>query len=206
MVRTGRSGRHWRTVRRRCGVASEIDHRQWITAARWALGQTFVYLMMPEEAIAHLGVGLPLARDLGSAWWLAHLSATLAQAHLLRGDAAPCRAGARCLPPAWGDAAHPAGAPRRLDVGRSGARAARRGRRAPDRGRLDRLRPRPTEWRRDPVARETARRCARHARPVRGCRACPRCCLHRGDGAARAPAALAGASVTWAPVSPLAAR
>lgn len=68
-------------------IASEIDHRQWITAARWVLGQTYVYLLMPDAAITQLEAGLPLAHDLGSAWWLAHLSATIAQAHLLRGDA-----------------------------------------------------------------------------------------------------------------------
>src|SRR5438270_4486298 len=41
-------------------VATETDHRQWTAAAHWARGQTFVSLLMPEEAIAHLEAGVAL--------------------------------------------------------------------------------------------------------------------------------------------------
>ena len=35
-------------------IASEIGHQQWMAAARWALGQTYLALLMPIEAGAHL--------------------------------------------------------------------------------------------------------------------------------------------------------
>ena len=73
-------------------IASEIGHRRWMAAARWALGRTYLALLMPIEAGAHLEAGLPLARGLGSAWWLAHLAASLAHAYLLGGE--PRRAAA----------------------------------------------------------------------------------------------------------------
>ncbi len=67
-------------------IATEIEHQQWMAASYWSLGQTRVALLAPPAAISQLEAGLGLARMLGSAWWLAHLSASLAHAHLLNDD------------------------------------------------------------------------------------------------------------------------
>ncbi len=77
-------------------VAQEIEHPKWMIAAQWALGQTYNGLLMADREIEHLEAGLPLARTLGSAWWLASLSASLAAAHLLRND--PIRAASALSP------------------------------------------------------------------------------------------------------------
>lgn len=67
-------------------IATEIEHQQWIVAAHWALGLTYLSMRAPDPAIAHFETALPLARDLGSAWWIGIVTGYLAQACLLRRD------------------------------------------------------------------------------------------------------------------------
>jgi len=67
-------------------LATAIDHRQWLTGTRCALGQLHVLLLTPAAARGHLEAAVTLARDLNSAWWLAYASAYLALAHLQSDD------------------------------------------------------------------------------------------------------------------------
>lgn len=67
-------------------IAMEIEHQQWIAAAHWALGLTPLSMRAPDLAVAHFETALPLARDLGSTWWIGTITASLAQAYLLRRD------------------------------------------------------------------------------------------------------------------------
>jgi tetratricopeptide (TPR) repeat protein len=66
-------------------TASEIDHRQWTTAAHFALGDIYLLLLDPETASHHLGVAGSLAHELGSIWWIGYSGAFLALAHLQSG-------------------------------------------------------------------------------------------------------------------------
>ncbi len=67
-------------------IAMEIDHQQWIAAAHWALGLTYVSMRAPDPAVTHLEAVLSLIRELGSAWWIGNITGYLAQAYLLRRD------------------------------------------------------------------------------------------------------------------------
>lgn len=67
-------------------IATEIEHQQWLAAAHWACGHTYFLMRLPDQSIAHFEVALPLAHDLGSAWWIGNITGYLAQAYLLRRD------------------------------------------------------------------------------------------------------------------------
>jgi DNA-binding CsgD family transcriptional regulator/tetratricopeptide (TPR) repeat protein len=67
-------------------IADEVEHDQWRVAARVALGGVYAHLMAPERALAHLEAALPLARRLGSAWWVGFGTVGLVLARLLADD------------------------------------------------------------------------------------------------------------------------
>jgi DNA-binding CsgD family transcriptional regulator/tetratricopeptide (TPR) repeat protein len=67
-------------------IATEIEHRQWITGAHYILGYVYVLLLQPDPAIHNLRQALTLARELGSAWWMGHVTTDLVYAYLLKAD------------------------------------------------------------------------------------------------------------------------
>lgn len=73
-------------------LAEGIGHRQWSVATHWSAGMIFVTLLMPDRAVAALELALPLARRLGSAFWINTTIAYLGHAHRLAGDVASTRA------------------------------------------------------------------------------------------------------------------
>lgn len=73
-------------------IATEIEHRQWIIGAHYALGQSYVQMQQADRAIQNVEKGLLLASELGSAWWIGNLTVTLANAYLLKGDLDHARA------------------------------------------------------------------------------------------------------------------
>jgi DNA-binding CsgD family transcriptional regulator len=104
----------------------DIEHQQWICAARCILGYAYLAMLAPDAAIPHLDAGCALARDVGSAWWTNWGTAYLALAHLLRGavaqaeatlaaamppDQRPRNAGERWLVWIWGELALAQGRP-----------------------------------------------------------------------------------------------
>jgi DNA-binding CsgD family transcriptional regulator len=65
-------------------IASEIEHRQWMTGAFYALGHTYVLMLQADLAIQSLEQGLAFANELGSAWWIGNITSDLANAYLLK--------------------------------------------------------------------------------------------------------------------------
>jgi DNA-binding CsgD family transcriptional regulator len=81
-------------------IAEEIGHRQWIAATHWTRGFVFATLLVPERAAAALEIAVPLARSLGSSFWINNSIAYLGRAYRMRGDLASARALlAPALPP-----------------------------------------------------------------------------------------------------------
>ncbi|MEO7912893.1 MAG: AAA family ATPase [Roseiflexaceae bacterium] len=81
-------------------IAEEIGHRQWTAATHWTRGFVFATLLAPERAAAALEIALPLARSLGSLFWINNSIAYLGRAYHMRGDLASARALlAPALPP-----------------------------------------------------------------------------------------------------------
>ena len=72
-------------------IATEIEHRQWITAAHYALGHIYVLMLQADLAIQNLEEGLTLAKQLGSAWWIGNSTSDLVNAYLLNGDTGQAR-------------------------------------------------------------------------------------------------------------------
>lgn len=73
-------------------IATEIEHRQWITGAQYALGHSQALMLQADLAVRNLEKGLLLARELGSAWWIGNISTSLANAYLLNADTDRARA------------------------------------------------------------------------------------------------------------------
>ncbi len=73
-------------ARKALEIATRIDHRQWMTASYSTLGVLETMLLLPQKAIATLEKGLSLANELGSAYWIGHITAHLALAYLLEKD------------------------------------------------------------------------------------------------------------------------
>jgi DNA-binding NarL/FixJ family response regulator len=67
-------------------IAAEIEHQQWLSAGRFSLGCSYLATLEPDLAIAQFEMGLPLARQLGTSWWVGNITASLAAAHLEKGD------------------------------------------------------------------------------------------------------------------------
>lgn len=73
-------------------VATEIHHEQWMVGSYFTLGHALWLLLAPDEAIAQLEAGLPLARSVKSVWWLGNVSCYLALAHLMKDNVRRARA------------------------------------------------------------------------------------------------------------------
>jgi len=67
-------------------IATEIEHRQWIAGAHYALGHIYVLMLQHDLAIENLEEGLTLAKELGSAWWIGNITTDLAIAYVLTDD------------------------------------------------------------------------------------------------------------------------
>src|SRR5205823_5913690 len=67
-------------------IASEIEHRRWRAMASGFLGEVYLLLLDPVQAIAALEAGLALARSAGAAYEMTDILASLALAYLLTGD------------------------------------------------------------------------------------------------------------------------
>jgi DNA-binding CsgD family transcriptional regulator len=67
-------------------MAMEIEHQQWIVAAYSQLGQIYALMVEPTLALRHLQTGLPLAKALGSAWWMDSILTYQALTYLQEGQ------------------------------------------------------------------------------------------------------------------------
>jgi tetratricopeptide (TPR) repeat protein len=61
-------------------LAVEMNHQQWIAGAHYSLANIYLSLLAPEQALAHWEIGLKAAQVLGSAIWIANLTAIQIQA------------------------------------------------------------------------------------------------------------------------------
>ena len=77
------------------GLAGELEHRQWITAAQHALGCLHLDLLDLTTAQRHFERGLALAREIGSGVWVGTLTSGLASALAEHDEGGACRSLAR---------------------------------------------------------------------------------------------------------------
>ena len=63
-------------------IAQEIEHRQWTTAARCALGALYLDLLALSDARSHLEIAVALAHETGSIHWLSCTAGFLAVVYL----------------------------------------------------------------------------------------------------------------------------
>lgn len=63
-------------------IAEEIEHRQWMVGARYVLGHIYTLMLQSAQAIQHLELALTHARELGSAWWIGNITASLVTAYI----------------------------------------------------------------------------------------------------------------------------
>lgn len=92
----GAALRHAQTAQR---IAMEIEHQQWQVSTWYGLGRLYLLLLAPDQAITALTSGFALARQLGSTFWTATLSASLARAYLLLHDLASAQAALTVVAP-----------------------------------------------------------------------------------------------------------
>ena len=88
----GEFGDGWLHANAALEIATEIEHHQWIAASHFVLGQLCITFLHPGLAIQHLEAGLPLARKLGSNFWVGNIMVDLALVHLLQGEALQAQA------------------------------------------------------------------------------------------------------------------
>jgi DNA-binding CsgD family transcriptional regulator len=65
-------------------IATAIEHQEWITATNGALGQVYLLLLEPAQAISSLEAALAGAHALGSMIWTGYLTPYLALACILK--------------------------------------------------------------------------------------------------------------------------
>ena len=82
----GEYARALEAARASLALASQIEHRQWLTAAHWQVGTLLLDLLALPEAQHHLEQALRLSREVGSWNWIRIVSGFLALAHLLQQD------------------------------------------------------------------------------------------------------------------------
>jgi len=68
-------------------IGMEVEQRQRIAGAYYALGHIYLLMLQADLAIQHLDLGLSLAKQFGSAWLIGNITADLVHAYLLKGDA-----------------------------------------------------------------------------------------------------------------------
>ncbi len=69
-------------ARRSLALADEIEHRQWATASRWALGAILLDLLSLEQACEVLEQGWKLATAIGSRHWIGCIAGMLTATYL----------------------------------------------------------------------------------------------------------------------------
>jgi DNA-binding CsgD family transcriptional regulator/tetratricopeptide (TPR) repeat protein len=88
----GQFGRGLAHAHKGLQIAQEIDHQQWICNGYFSLGQIYILMLEPVVALHYLRSGLPLAKALGSAWFMDSILAYQALAHLQSGQFAQAQA------------------------------------------------------------------------------------------------------------------
>jgi predicted ATPase/DNA-binding NarL/FixJ family response regulator len=73
-------------------IATAIEHQEWIVATNGALGQLYLLLLEPAQAISCLEAGLAGAQALGSVIWIRTLTLYLALAYIRRREFARAEA------------------------------------------------------------------------------------------------------------------
>ncbi len=82
----GEYARALEVAQRGLALASEIEHRQWMTAGHRALGALYFDLLALSEAQQHLEQALALAQEIGSRYWTCIASGFLALVSLAQHD------------------------------------------------------------------------------------------------------------------------
>jgi DNA-binding CsgD family transcriptional regulator len=95
----GQFGRGLAHVHQALQIAQEIEHQQWMCGAYCYLGQIYVLMLSPALALRELSTGLPLAKTLGSAWWMDFLRACQALAYLQLGEGKQAEATLKAVMP-----------------------------------------------------------------------------------------------------------
>jgi DNA-binding NarL/FixJ family response regulator len=72
-------------------IGTEIQHRQRIAGAYYALGYIYILMLQADLAIENLEQGLKLAKQFGSAWLIGNTTADLVNAYLLKADTSRAR-------------------------------------------------------------------------------------------------------------------
>jgi DNA-binding CsgD family transcriptional regulator len=67
-------------------IGTEIEQRQRIAGAYYALGHIYLLMLQADLAIQNLELGLGLAKQFGSAWLIGNITADLVQAYLLKDE------------------------------------------------------------------------------------------------------------------------
>jgi DNA-binding CsgD family transcriptional regulator len=73
-------------------IATELEQRQRIAGAYYALGHISLLLLQADRAIENLEQGAMLAKEFGSAWLIGNITTDLAHAYLLREEPGRARA------------------------------------------------------------------------------------------------------------------
>ena len=122
----GEFGAAFAHVQEALRVSTAIEHQQWLTASYGVLGQLYLILLDPAQAITALNTGMTWAQTLGSVFWHGYLASFLAQAYVLQHDFAnaeailtsimpreqqPKNAGERHVSYSWGELALAQGKP-----------------------------------------------------------------------------------------------
>ncbi len=82
----GDYARAFATLKKALELAKQIEHRQWITATEWTLGQFYLDVLALTEARQHLEQGLALAKELNSMHLLHCNTGSLASACIVEND------------------------------------------------------------------------------------------------------------------------
>jgi DNA-binding CsgD family transcriptional regulator len=72
-------------------IGTEIEHRQRVAGAYYALGHIYLLMLQADLAIQNLELGFSLAKKFGSAWLIGNTTADLVDAYLLKGNTGRAR-------------------------------------------------------------------------------------------------------------------